>query len=91
MSGRVSKVVGVGLGLAGFAIASISGIAVQNSAEDTLLRAVLAMFACHLLGLAIGAASEHVLREHLDAHEKKQAAMAGASAPTPSTPTNIGG
>lgn len=67
------------LGLTGFLVASVAGLLVGNPAEVVLLRAILAMFACFVCGLPLGAAAGWVVAQHV------------ASFKNTSSPPNSGG
>lgn len=63
--GIPTKTIGAVLGLAGFVIAVVAGMAAGNEASTTLLRAIVALVGCNAVGLLIGAAGERVIREHI--------------------------
>lgn len=81
--GIPTKVIGVCAGLTAFSIAMVAGIAADNPAEDVLLRAILAMFACQLIGWIVGAISERIVREALkqyrQSHPINTSSTAGAA------------
>jgi hypothetical protein len=60
-----TKIVAGILALSAFAVAAIAGLGVGNSAEVTLMRAMLAMFICYFAGLPLGKICEHVIQEHI--------------------------
>jgi hypothetical protein len=66
-SPSAARVVAACLGLSGFAVAIMSGMAADNSADRVLLSAVIALIACQFVGIGIGSAAEVVLRERLAA------------------------
>ncbi len=53
--------------LCAFSIAVITGLAAENGALTILLRAILAMFACYVVGLIIGWACDCAIRSHVAA------------------------
>lgn len=54
------------MGLAAFAIATIAGLAADNPADSILLRAVVGMFVCHAIGVALGMIGERAVREGVE-------------------------
>jgi undecaprenyl pyrophosphate phosphatase UppP len=50
-------------GLAGFAVAIIAGLAVDNTIEAILAKAIISLIACSTLGIILGLASEAALRD----------------------------
>lgn len=53
------------MGLTGFAIACFAGMMVGNPANTVLIRSLVCMFACYLLGSIVGAVGEWVVNQHL--------------------------
>lgn len=51
------------LGLAAFAIALLAGLGSGAEADVVLLRAVVSMFVCFLVGYVVGLAGEHAMNE----------------------------
>ena len=72
MSPVISRTIASALGVAAFIVAIVAGLAVGNDPARILTAALLSMVLCQLLGLAIGAAWQHIVTEHL-------ASNAGAS------------
>jgi CDP-diglyceride synthetase len=68
------------LGLAAFAVSIIAGLAVDNPASDTLLRAVVAMVLVQPLGLVLGLVAEGAVKRRLE--ELKIVPAGGANAPS---------
>lgn len=60
----VARFTSAGLGLLAFAVTTIAGLAVQNPVTVTLSRSILALFLFCLLGFAVGAAAQAVVRDH---------------------------
>jgi tetrahydromethanopterin S-methyltransferase subunit C len=61
-----AKVVAGALGLTGFTVAIISGMAAGNDSSTVITAAIISMLACHVLGLCIGLAADRVLRTHVE-------------------------
>lgn len=80
--GHPTRVIAACLALAGFVIAIISGLAAGNPAEDILLRALLALVGCNLVGWCIGTAGERSIRERI------ASLVRAAQAPALATPEN---
>lgn len=57
------------LGLMGFMTACIVGLAAGNTAIVILLRAILAMFACAIIGRVLGVVGEICAREFMDKYK----------------------
>jgi hypothetical protein len=55
--------------MVGFAAAIIAGLSVDNPATTTLFRALLAMFACYLGGLGMGAIAQSAMQENVDRYK----------------------
>lgn len=70
-------------GLTGFAVALIAGLAADNPADTVLLRAILAMFACQLIGALVGAVGERVVRDAIRDYQEAHA----VNKPSTSTPS----
>ena len=62
---RIAKVIASSMGLTGFAIACIAGLTAGNPTNLILIRSLVTMIACYLLGSIIGAVSEWVVNQHL--------------------------
>ncbi|MBX3357238.1 MAG: hypothetical protein KF745_02300 [Phycisphaeraceae bacterium] len=63
--GVPTRVIAASMGLAAFAVAVIAGLAVNNPADFILARALLSMFVCWAVGLAVGAVAERTMIESL--------------------------
>lgn len=59
------------MGLTGFAIACFAGIIVGNPANTVLIRSLVCMLACYLLGSIVGAIGEWVVNQHLADYKVK--------------------
>lgn len=63
--GVPTKIIGVCAGLTGFAVATIAGLAAENQADHVLLRALVAMAGCQVVGWIAGTVCERIVREAL--------------------------
>lgn len=59
------RVIAGAFGMTAFAVAIISGLAVNNPASDILYRALISMVTCYAIGLIIGIVGEYVIQEHM--------------------------
>lgn len=66
--GMPTRLIGACMGLAGFALAIVAGLAADNPSTQILLHALLSMLGCQMVGLAIGAVAEHAIDERSGAH-----------------------
>jgi len=62
---EATKLIAAVFGLAGFAVACLSGIAVGKAGVDALINGMLSMILCYFLGWIAGAVGESVIRDHL--------------------------
>jgi len=69
-SGIPTRTIGALLGLAGFIVAILAGMAAGNEAGATILRALAALIVCNLIGLVIGAVGERVVQDHVSKHKQ---------------------
>ena len=69
-NGIPTRTIGAVLALAGFVIAILAGMAAGNEAATILLRALAALVVCNAVGLALGAAGERVIQEHISDYQK---------------------
>lgn len=65
----VARYAGASLGLLAFTIAVSAGLLAQNPVSVTLSRAIFALFAFCLLGLALGTAAQLVVAEYQQQRE----------------------
>lgn len=73
MSVRVNstvKVMAASFALTAYAVAIIGGLAAGNPAGPVMVRAVVAMLICYLVGLALASAAMTAIREHLEESER---------------------
>lgn len=66
--GVPAKLIASTMGLGAFAVAIIAGLAVDNPADRILSRALLSMFICNALGLALGLVAERTIVESVGAY-----------------------
>jgi hypothetical protein len=78
--------------LTAFAVALLAGLAAGNGATRVLTAAVVSLFICHLVGLALGAIAERVVKEHVESYraarpvpEFKPTGAPGSSPGAPAT------
>lgn len=60
-----TQVIASSLGLIGFIIAILAGLAADNPETTTIVRALIAMFICYVVGMIIGAIATRALNEHI--------------------------
>lgn len=63
--GTITRVIAACLALSAFSIALIAGLAAGNPTPDILLRALIALAACFILGMAIGTVAERIVADHI--------------------------
>lgn len=66
----VGQVVAATSGLCGFAIALVAGLLAGNPAETVILRALVAMFVCAVVGRVVGAAGFSAVRAHIEGYRE---------------------
>ncbi|RMD66607.1 MAG: hypothetical protein D6824_00530 [Planctomycetota bacterium] len=87
----LTKTVGVVSGLAAFAVALITGLAVDNPSDVILSRALGSLFVCYLIGIGVGAALDRLAHEALQSHQQANPAPnAAPSAPEETKQENVG-
>jgi len=75
----LTKVIAGTLGLSGFGVAILAGLAAGNDAGTVLTRGLVAMLACYGTGFVLGTISERTVNEYVESH-RAAAAAASASA-----------
>ncbi|QNN23896.1 hypothetical protein HED60_17015 [Planctomycetales bacterium ZRK34] len=65
-----TQVIASSLGLIGFIIAILAGLAADNPATTTLVRALGSMFICYIVGMIIGAVATRALNEHIEQYKQ---------------------
>jgi hypothetical protein len=68
--GSPAKVIASVMGLGAFGIAIVAGLAVDNPADHILSRALICMFVCNIVGLAIGALAERTVNDSIGTYIK---------------------
>lgn len=82
--GIPTKVIAASVGLCGFAAAVVAGLGAGNPAPTVLVRALIALFACYVVGLCVGMVGERTVREHaVRAAEVPSEAPASTATPAP--------
>lgn len=66
----VGQVVGAVTALCGFTIALIAGFIVGNPADTVIMRALIALFVCAVVGRVVGAVGFTAIRDHLSTYRK---------------------
>jgi hypothetical protein len=67
----VSRVISGTFALTGFSVAVAIGLGAANPASIVLLRAIVCLIACMIVGRLVGFAAELVIKEHLDAYRER--------------------
>lgn len=62
------KVIATAFALAGFTVALIAGMGAGNPASGVLVKAILCMLACHVVGQIVGAIAAKAVGDHLAAY-----------------------
>lgn len=75
-SGGPTRVIAASLGLAAFSVALIAGLAADNPAETILMRAMVSMVVCHVLGWCVGLTAERAVTEAVSAYEQERSRIA---------------
>lgn len=66
-------------------MALIAGLAADNPAETVLLRALIAMFVCQVIGVLVGAVGERVVRDAVREYQDSHPVNKPSTIPAPST------
>ncbi|MEI7657805.1 MAG: hypothetical protein WCK33_07040 [Phycisphaerae bacterium] len=69
-SQHLGRVIAVVFALCGFALAAVSGLLASNPAGDVVLRSIIAMFVCNLVGHGAARCISHVLDEHVAGYKR---------------------
>jgi hypothetical protein len=69
-----AKYIAAVFGLTGFVVASVAGLIVGNPSEVILMRAILAMFACFVCGLPMGAAAGWTVEQYITSFKNQKTA-----------------
>lgn len=88
--GAPTRIIAACCGLAGFAIAIVGGLAADNPAEEVLVRGLISLFLCNVLGWIIGAVAERTVRESISgsgaARDINNLSTDRAAVPSPERP-----
>lgn len=68
----IARFIGAVLALFAFSVSVLAGLYVGNPVTVVLSRSILALIVFFLIGLALGAAAQAVVREHAKAREREQ-------------------
>lgn len=72
MDPRVSgRIIASCFGLCGFAIALLASLGADTTPETALLRSIVSLVVCYIVGAAVGAVAERCVREHLDKYMRE--------------------
>lgn len=63
-------IIGAIVALTGFAVAVLAGLGAGVEPSTVLLRAMLAMGACYIVGMGVGVVLARVVREHVELHQR---------------------
>jgi len=63
-----SKVIATAFSLTGFTVAVVAGLSAGNPASGVLLRAILCMLFCHVVGTVVGSIAAKAVTAHLDGY-----------------------
>jgi hypothetical protein len=76
-----TQVIASSLGLIGFIIAILAGLAADNPATTTIVRALAAMFICYVVGMMLGTMATHALNEHIEQYKRSNPMPANVAGP----------
>lgn len=71
------------LAMTAFSIAVISGLFAGNPSDEVLLRAVLSLAGCFVVGVLVGKAAEGAILEHVQSLQSAPPAESGRPAASP--------
>ena len=78
--GTPTRVIASSMGLSAFAIATIAGLAADNPADSVLMRALVSMIVCHVIGVTLGMIGERAVREGVEKYVVATSAEDGHAA-----------
>lgn len=67
----ISRVISGSFALTGFSVAVAIGLGASNPTSIILLRAIVCMIACMIVGRLVGFIAEAIVKEHLDGHRER--------------------
>jgi hypothetical protein len=79
VSPEAGKSIAAAFALSGFAIAIVSGLAVDNPVTRIMQCALVSMVLCYFAGLVIGAIALRVATEHVESYKAARAVSPDAS------------
>ena len=88
MNQDLSKSIAAAFALAGFCVALVSGLAVDNPLVRTLTGAIVALVVCYIAGSVMGSIIARIADDHLALY--KTSNPGGAAPPAPSSPQHGG-
>ena len=80
MSPEAGKSIAAAFALAGFAIATVSGLSVDNPVTRTLQCALVSMVLCYFAGLIVGTVALRIVSDHVEAFNAASAGGEGSGA-----------
>lgn len=86
--GVPTKVVAASMGLCGFAVTMIAGLAVDNPLDVIVMRSLVALLTCYVVGSLIGLAAEAAVGQRLSELENDMGMVKSTSSPGPATPSS---
>lgn len=89
-SGTTSRLIASCLGLSGFAVAVVAGLAAENPGGRILAIALVCMIGCHLVGLAIGMVGERVIEDYMRQYKASRPVESGAGGGGGGSPSTSG-
>lgn len=81
--GVPTKIIGACAGLTGLAVAVVAGLASDNRAESVLLRGIVAMLLCQIVGWIIGAIAERTIRDAIRGYQDSNPVNTSSTATAP--------
>lgn len=85
--GVPTKVVAASMGLSGFAVCMIAGLAVDNPLDVIVTRAIIAMSVCYVVGILIGLAAQAAVSNRLVELQDLEKSPSSAPAGNPARST----
>lgn len=68
----IPRLVGSSVGLCGFTVSVLGGLAVENDGGTVLSRALPAMVVCYVVGAVLGLAGQRCVQEHIENYRKNR-------------------
>ena len=92
--GVPTKMIAAVFALTAFAVALVSGLAAGNTSTRILTTALVSLAGCHVLGLALAAVAERVVKDHVESYRAARPVpefKEGATGGSPGAPVSIRG